>query len=504
MNSSTTMANKLRNIVVRNLMLILIIVGVISGFILGLSLNSHVQSSAYTVEERKKIVLLTGFFGDIFVRLLKLLIIPLIITSIVLAVASQDTATTGKLGRRTITYYLSTTFIAAIIGVMLVLSIRPGDTAVQHKKSQMKHVDALDSILDMIRNVFPDNLVETTFRTTQTAYKDDVTSIYNTTIPDRNIRGNLENLTKFLENNVYDPWSVNDKSPDVRVIKKNSKKVWAKIEKTDQMNVLGMITCSIVFGIALSKLGPEGQPVKELLEICLKIVFMLINAVMWTSPFGICSLIASKLVEMGDIGKTFQSLVYYITTIIAGVAIQSLIVYPTIYFICVRKNPFRYLFNMQAAVYTALGTSSSAATLPATLKCVKEMNKVDARVAHFVLPIGATVNMDGAAVYEAVACIYIAQLNGYNFGIGKILITLFTSATVSIGASAIPSAGLVVLIMVLEAVGLPTSDVGLLYTVDWFIDRFVTACNITGDAIGCAVIEKLSHKELDENVPLLA
>ena len=151
MDTSGSLANKLRNIVVRNLQLILIIVGVVCGFIIGLPLNSHVQSSHYDVEERKRIVILVGFVGEVFVRLLKLLIIPLIITSIVLAVASLDTKTTGKLGRRTITYYLSTTFIAVIIGIILVLSIRPGDTAVQHEKSQASHVDALDSILDMIR-----------------------------------------------------------------------------------------------------------------------------------------------------------------------------------------------------------------------------------------------------------------------------------------------------------------------------------------------------------------
>ncbi|XP_046854324.1 excitatory amino acid transporter 1-like isoform X2 [Xenia sp. Carnegie-2017] len=501
-SSAVSLANKLRNIVVRNLQVILIILGVALGFIIGLSLNSHVQSSRYDREERKKIVMLIGFLGDIFVRLLKLLIIPLTITSIVHAVASLDTRTTGKLGRRTVIYYSITTFTAAIIGIILVLSIRPGDTSVQHEKFEMNHVDALDSILDMIRNIFPDNLVESTFRSTQTAYKDDVTFIYNTTIPDRNIRGSLENLTKFLDNNVYDPWIVNETSPDVRVIKKNSRKVWAKIEKTDRMNFLGMITCSIVFGIALSRLGPEGQPLKEILDVCLKIVMMLINAVMWICPLGIGSLIAAKLVEMENIGSTFESLAYFIVTAITGFAIQGLIVYPTIYFICIRKNPFRYLLNMQAAAYTAFGTSTSAATLPVTLKCVQELNQVDSRVAQFILPIGATVNMDGTSLYEAVACIYIAQLNGYNFGIGKILLTVFTSAAASVGACTVPSAGLVTLIMVLEAAGLPTTDVGLLYSVDWFVDRFRTVCNMTGDAIGCAIVEKFSRKDLDEYAPL--
>ncbi len=151
MESSVGIGKRLRKIALQNLLLILIIIGVIFGFIIGLSLNSHVQSGRYDDEDREKIVMLISFLGDIFVRLLKLLIIPLIITSIVMAVASLDTKTTGKLGRRTIIYYMTTTFIAVIIGVVLVVSIRPGETAVQYEKKPARHVDALDSILDLIR-----------------------------------------------------------------------------------------------------------------------------------------------------------------------------------------------------------------------------------------------------------------------------------------------------------------------------------------------------------------
>jgi Na+/H+-dicarboxylate symporter len=151
MASSVGIGEKLRKIARQNLLLILIIVGVICGFIIGLSLNGHVQSNHFDDEERREIVMLISFLGDIFVRLLKLLIVPLIITSIVMAVASLDTKTTGKLGRRTVIYYLGTTFIAVIIGVILVVSIRPGETAVQHEKQPSRHVSALDSILDLIR-----------------------------------------------------------------------------------------------------------------------------------------------------------------------------------------------------------------------------------------------------------------------------------------------------------------------------------------------------------------
>ena len=151
MKSFAEFVLKFRKVARKNALLLLIIVGVILGFVIGIPLNSHVQSSRYDDEERREIVMLISFLGDIFIRLLKLLIVPLIITSIVMAVASLDTKTTGKIGRRTVIYYLATTLIAVIIGIILVVSIRPGDTAVQHSKKAARHVNALDSILDLIR-----------------------------------------------------------------------------------------------------------------------------------------------------------------------------------------------------------------------------------------------------------------------------------------------------------------------------------------------------------------
>ena len=151
MDTCIGVGKSLRKLARKNLLLVLIIIGVLFGFIIGLSLNGHVQSDRYDDEERREIVMCISFLGDIFVRLLKLLIVPLIVTSIVMAVASLDTKTTGKLGKRTIIYYLSTTVIAVIIGVILVVTIRPGDTAVQHDKKPSRYVNALDSILDLVR-----------------------------------------------------------------------------------------------------------------------------------------------------------------------------------------------------------------------------------------------------------------------------------------------------------------------------------------------------------------
>lgn len=147
---------------------------------------------------------------------------------------------------------------------------------------------------------------------------------------------------------------------------------------------------------------------------------------------------------------------------------------------------------------TAYGTDSSAATLPTTIKCVEQFNKVDKRISRFVLPLGATVNMDGTALYEGVCALWIAQLHDIDLDAGQVITTVLTSVAAAVGAAAIPSAGLVTMLIVLQAVNLPTEDVALLWAVDWFMDRFRTTVNVLGDAIGAGIVEHLSRDELRE------
>ncbi|CAF0926319.1 unnamed protein product [Didymodactylos carnosus] len=166
-------------------------------------------------------------------------------------------------------------------------------------------------------------------------------------------------------------------------------------------------------------------------------------------------------------------------TVMAGLTIHGFILLPTLLFLFTRRNPF------------------NSATLPVTYKCVEEKNHVDPRISRFMLPVGATVNMDGTALYEAVAAIYIAQLNNISLNAVKIITTSFTATLASIGAASIPQAGLVTMVIVLNALGLPSDEVKVIYAVDWLLDRFRTVINVWGDSIGCAIVEKLSSKELE-------
>merc|ERR1739836_261548 len=192
------------------------------------------------------------------------------------------------------------------------------------------------------------------------------------------------------------------------------------------------------------------------------------------------------------------SLAWYFATVLIGLAIHSMVVLPVIYGVITRKLPFRFIANMTNAFTTAFGTASSSATLPVTMSLLEEKNGVDQRISRFVLPIGATINMDGTALYEAVAAIFISQIRQMQMSIGQVVAVSITATAASIGAAGIPQAGLVTMVMVLDTVGLPAEDVTLILAVDWLLDRFRTAINVLGDSIGAGIVYELSKNDLEE------
>merc|ERR1712213_247597 len=188
----------------------------------------------------------------------------------------------------------------------------------------------------------------------------------------------------------------------------------------------------------------------------------------------------------------------YFMTVLLGLFLHGFIVLPIIFTICTRQLPFRFIANMTNAFTTAFGTASSTATLPVTMNLLEEKNGVDPRISRFVLPIGATINMDGTALYEAVAALFIAQVRNMSMSVGQIVAISITATAASIGAAGIPQAGLVTMVMVLDTVGLPAEDVTIILSVDWLLDRFRTAINVLGDSIGAGLVYHLSKKELEE------
>lgn len=440
-----------------NLLLVLTAASVLVGLVLGFL--------GRLAELTPQSIMLVTFPGEILMRALKMFILPLVISSLISGMAQLDARSSGRIGFRALTYYSVTTVLAAIVGIAMVLMIHPGDpkikSSIKVPKMDDTKVSTLDAILDIIRNMIPENLVQACFQQVQTTYT----------------KRKVVVLGKSNESDyVLEPTLI----------------------YKDGTNVMGLIMFSIAFGLLASQTGPRGKLMVDfftvLNEIIMKFVTMI---VMWYSPFGIMCLIAGKIMSITNLAATAQMLGLYMIAVIFGLLIHGMVTLPVIYWLLTRKNPAVFFRGMVQAWITALGTASSAATLPVTFRCLEENNKIDPRVTRFVVAVGATVNMDGTALYEAVAAIFIAQINGISLGIGEVITVSLTATLASVGAASIPSAALITMLFVLTALGLPTSDISLLLAVDWMLDRIRTSINVLGDGYGAGIVYHLSKDELD-------
>ncbi|MEZ5566465.1 MAG: dicarboxylate/amino acid:cation symporter [Gammaproteobacteria bacterium] len=255
------------------------------------------------------------------------------------------------------------------------------------------------------------------------------------------------------------------------------------------MELLPVILFSLVFGAVLSTIGAVGEPVVRFFVGLNEVMMKLVMLLMYVAPIGIFGLVAGRFARAGDMGQLIGGLGLYMATVIAALAFHGFIVLPAILWYFGRRNPYRYLLNMATPLLTAFSTASSSATMPLTIQAVEERNKVSPKAAGFVIPLGATVNMNGTALYEGIAAMFIAQAVGLHLGLGQQVLVLLTATLAAIGAAGIPEAGLVTMVIVLNAVGLPVEGIGLILAVDWLLDRFRTTINVWGDACGAAVIE---------------
>ncbi|BFZ02536.1 hypothetical protein BsWGS_05575 [Bradybaena similaris] len=190
---------------------------------------------------------------------------------------------------------------------------------------------------------------------------------------------------------------------------------------TGKPNVLGIVMFAILFGVMLGRMGERGRPVLEFCDCLVEVTMRLFTVFLWYSPVGIAFLIAAKIVGMEDFTVLLGKVGMYFITVLIGLAIHGIIVLPFLYFVTVRKNPYTFIYGISQALATAFGTSSSSATMPVTLRCLEHNNHLDTRVSSFVIPVGATINMDGTALYEAVAALFIAQVNNQNMNFGQII-----------------------------------------------------------------------------------
>ena len=386
------------------------------------------------------------------------------------------------------------------------------------KTLNSRDVTTPDTLMDLIRQLCPPNL----FQATMQQYR---TALIKPQCRDDNCTGYLDDSNQWRDPNDTLTWKF-------------------KGEWTDGSNILGLVFFAIILGISLATIGEKGKPLLEFFSSLAEAMMTITTWVIRLAPIGVFFLIGGQVLGTDDFGTVLNQLGWYFSTVllgksyliskkihihfqyytnytmlailaiyntIAGLFVHGFVVLPTIYTVVTRNLPFKFIANMTNAFTTAFGTGSSSATLPVTIGLLETKNKVDPRVCRFVLPIGATINMDGTALYEAVAAIFIAQVNNLNLSLGQICAVSITATAASIGAAGIPQAGLVTMVMVLETVGLPPDDITIILAVDWLLDRFRTTINVVGDSVGAGIVNHLSKGELaamdkiggtEESIPL--
>lgn len=368
----------------------------------------------------------TGFVGALFLKLLKFIIVPLVISTVIMGVSSIDVKNLGRLGAKTLAFYLGTTSLAVVVGLIAVNVVRPGDGV----PTATDYVPPLEPspLREVFLNIVPEN-------------------------------------------------------------------PFAAMSAT--FDLLSVIFFAIVLGIAIAVVGGPAKPLRDLFGALEAVMMRITDVVMRLAPVGIAALLFDLVVVTGI--EVVGDLAAYMATVAGALLFHGAVTLPLMVWLLARISPLQLVRALAPALLTAFSTASSASTLPLTIESTERRAGVDGEVASFVLPLGATVNMDGTALYEAVAAIFIAQAFGIDLTMGEQFIIFLTATLAAIGAAGVPSAGLVTMIIVLEAVGLPVAGIGLLVAVDRVLDMMRTTVNVWGDACGAAVIAA-SEGKLDRAV----
>jgi proton glutamate symport protein len=373
------------------------------------------------------------WMGDLFLRGLKMIIVPLILTSIITGVANMgDAQDLGKLGLKTIVYYITTSLFAILTGLLLVNLIQPGVGA---DLGFSKSIEGIDISSQGLGNV----------------------------------------LMKMVPNNIFQALASAD--------------------------MLAIIFFSILVGFFLMKIAREYKdPLLNLFNGGFELMMKITSFVIKFTPFGIFGIVAAVVAEQAGDRQALlditQRLGMYMAAVLGGLFFHAFITLPVLLRLIGKVNPYKHFQAMTTPLLTAFSTSSSSATLPLTMDAVENNVGVSNKITSFVLPLGATVNMDGTALYECVAAMFIAQAYGIHLSFLTQIVVVFTALLASIGAAGIPMAGLVMITVILSAVGLPLEGVGLILAVDRILDMCRTTVNVWSDSCGSAIIAKTEGEEL--------
>ena len=374
-------------------------------------------------------------WGVIFINLLKLIAVPLVFASLIKGVSSlSDISRLSRIGGKTISIYLISTVIAVAFGLLLVNIVQPGKSFSEEKRLELKEKYASKAVEKIA---------------SAEHVKDE---------------GPLQFVVDIVPSNFIQATGNN-------------------------RNMLQVIFFAILFGIAMVMLPSEKTAyVKGFFDGVNDIILQIVDIIMLGAPYGVFALLGGLVVDFGASAELFQALGIYSITVIAGLMMMILLVYPMFLKVFTKIKYLDFFKGIAPAQMLAFSTSSSAATLPVTMERCEDHLGVSEEVSSFVLPLGATINMDGTSLYQAVAAVFIAQAFGYDLDLAQQLTIVLTATLASIGAAAVPGAGMVMLVIVLSAIGIDPEGIALIFAVDRILDMLRTVVNVTGDATVATVV----------------
>jgi len=406
-----------------------ILIGSLSGILLGAVLSTLDKESAASQVS----LYIAELLGMLFVDLLKMVMIPLVFTSIAVGVANLRAHNKiHRVWKTTLGYFFLTAIVAITLGLIAANLLKPG------KGLQ------LPMFQDAMENF----------------------QAHEMTLP--------EFFTQFLHSLFQNP-----------------------VAAMAEANIIAVVIFALLMGIALVIGGERFQNIRIFLQELLELVLMLVGWIMKLAPLCIMALLI-KLVVTQDF-SLLMILIKFISLVIGTILLHALIVLPMILYLVTGMTPIKFWRGAREALITAFATSSSSATLPITLQCAEQNLHVKRNIAGFVLPLGATVNMDGTALYEAAAALFIANLVGVDLNLMQQMIVFFTAMLAAMGAPGIPSAGMVTMLLVLQSVGLPVEAIAILLPIDRLLDAFRTSVNVEGDMIGSLVVQKVVESDANQN-----
>lgn len=418
-------------------------------------------------------------FGTIFIRMLKLIAVPLVLFSIIQGITGlSDTSSLGRMGIKTLGMYLITTVAAVGIGLLVVNTIQPGTFVSDSQKAVNRlsyeiwanenQVEILDGKSVLLDPEYAQYVTEAKAKIAEDASNEVLEGKMESVQKTKNAKP-LDFIVDMVPSNIF-------------------------VSFNDNL-MLQVIFFAIFFGVTIVTLPREKvETVISFVHGASEIFIKMVDLIMQGAPYFVFALLAGKISEMaGDdpsaVVEIFKALGWYSIVVVLGLAIMVFVIYPAMMLIFVRKVSYKEFFKaMSPAQFLAFSSSSSAATLPVTMECVHDNLGVEERISSFVLPIGATVNMDGTSLYQAIAVIFLAQFHDVELTIIQQLTIILTATLASIGSAAVPSAGLIMLIIVLESVGLNPAWIAIIFPVDRLLDMCRTVVNVTGDATVSSIV----------------